>query len=114
MNTQYEELEKKKEQKGKQITRALTWMSAVAVLLITVPSLMVIFYKIPTLLFKTLNTAGIILAGIRIVISGAMSTTAIGLKTETTDFKKSLDKEAKLLLVMVLLIQLFNLAFIHE
>ncbi|MFF2798218.1 hypothetical protein [Lysinibacillus xylanilyticus] len=84
-----------------------------SVLALTVPTLMVIFYKIPTFWFKFINTAGVILATLRIALSLIIGVTNEAVKGQGTPFKKKLDKEALLLFVLILVFQFINLALIH-
>jgi len=92
------------------------WLSAislVAILLLTVPTLMILFYSISKFWFITLNTIGLILVTIRLVISVAVNVSIHAVQGSKTKFKKKLDIEAWFLFVSTLLIQLVNLMFVH-
>ncbi|MNH45698.1 hypothetical protein D3C79_1082120 [compost metagenome] len=60
-----------------------------------------------------MNVAGIIIATVRIIISVGPAIATVAVKGESTQFKKSLDKQAKLLFGLTIFIQFLNLAFIH-
>lgn len=84
-----------------------------AILLLSVPTLMAIFYHISPTWFKILNTTGLVLVTIRLVMSLAIGVSAVAVKGETTKFKKTLDKEASFLFAATLILQFVNFMFIH-
>lgn len=101
------------DKRAKRISTTFTVVTVVALLLISVPTLIVIFYGMSELWFKILNTTGLGLVTIRIVVSMATSIGAFAVKGEKTYFKKKMDYEAKALFLLTLVIQFINFTFIH-
>lgn len=101
------------EQRARRIQISLTVIFIAAILLLTVPTLFVIFYEISETWFKVLNTIGLLLATFRVVTSLALGVTVTAVKGESTEFKKRIDRETKWLFIMTIVIQFFNFTFVH-
>lgn len=101
------------EKRARKIRISLTLVFIAAILLLTVPTLFVIFYEISERWFKILNTIGLLLATFRVVMSLATGVTVTAVKGESTEFKKGIDREAKWLFIMTIVIQFFNFTFVH-
>lgn len=97
----------------KRINFILNAMFLGAVLLLTVPTLMALFYNISPTWFKVLNTLGWIVATVRIVLSLAISVAAFSVKGESSKEKKKMDKENVILFFLVIVLQLINFMFIN-
>lgn len=101
------------EARAKKIQRSMTMIFILSIALLSLPALLVIFFNIHRNIFIALNTIGLLLATFRIVVSVSTSIAANAVKEETTDYKKRMDKEAKWLFLITMVLQLVNFMFIQ-
>lgn len=92
---------------------AWTSIMVLSILCLSVPTIIVIFYGMPSTLYKTINVIGLILAAIRICSVFVLGIMVYSIKQkESEGFKKQMSR-AVLLFVIVALLQMFNLMFVH-
>ena len=85
-----------------------------AIFLVSVPTIIVLFYNMSYTVFGILNTLGIVLATIHIVAGIAINIGIFAAKGEVSEKKKKFDNQTKILFVLIIIFQLFNLMFVQK
>lgn len=88
-------------------------IGALALLLLSVPTILIFFIEIPEVLFVTLNTIGLLLVTLYVVLTIGINISIHAVKGEKTSYKKKVDAYVWLLFSVAVAFQLVNLMFVH-